>query len=74
VRVCQNRDLKDQPRTRKPVPVPVNTVYQQGDLILQKVDAIPAGAVPIKLEPLPDGSIHLGGGYFIRAKETGVVE
>jgi len=66
--------LKDQPRTRKPVPVPVNTVYQQRDLILQKVDAIPAGAVPIKLEPLPDGSIHLGGGYFIRAKETGVVE
>ncbi len=66
--------LKDQPVTRKPVPVPVNTVYQQGDLILQKVDAIPAGAVPIKLEPLPDGSIHLGGGYFIRAKETGVVE
>jgi hypothetical protein len=44
-------------------------VYQQGDLILQKFDAIPAGAVPIKPELLPDGSIHLGGGYFVRAKE-----
>jgi hypothetical protein len=63
--------LKDPLTTRKPVPVPVNTVYQQGNLILRKVDAIPAGAVPIKLEPLPDGSIHLGGGHFICPKEKG---
>jgi hypothetical protein len=39
--------LKDQPPPRKPVPVPANTIYQQGNLILRKVDAIPEGAVPI---------------------------
>ena len=61
--------LKDQPSARKPVSVPANTVYQQGNLILQKVDAIPAGAVRIEPERLPDGSIHLGGGHFIRSKE-----
>ncbi|MDR3676235.1 MAG: hypothetical protein P4N24_12150 [Acidobacteriota bacterium] len=61
--------LKDQFTAGKPVTVPVSTVYQQGNLILQKVDAIPAGAMPIRHEPLPDGSIHLGGGYFIRPKE-----
>jgi len=61
--------LKDQPTTRKPAPIPVNTIYQQGSLILRKLDAIPAGAVPITPEPLPDGSIHLGGGHFIRPKE-----
>jgi hypothetical protein len=39
--------LKDQPPPRKPVPVPANTLYQQGNLILRKVDAIPEGAVLI---------------------------
>lgn len=63
--------LKDRPATRKPVPVPANTVIQQGNLILQKVGAIPAGAVRIESERLPDGSIHLGGGHFIRSKEKG---
>src|SRR5208337_2753458 len=63
--------LKDQSTTRQPVPMPANTVYQQGNLILQKVDAIPEGAVPTTPEPLPDGSIHLGGGHFIRRKEKG---
>ena len=63
--------LKDQPAPRKPVPVPANTVYQQGNLILKKVDAIPAGAVRIEPERLPDGSIHLGGGHFIKPKEKG---
>lgn len=63
--------LKDPLTTRKGIPAPVNTIYQQGNLILRKVDAIPADAVPIKLEPLPDGSIHLGGGHFIRPKEKG---
>jgi hypothetical protein len=62
--------LKDQPAARKPVPVPANTVYEQGNMILQKVDAIPADAVRIEPERLPDGSIHLGGGHFIRPKEN----
>lgn len=63
--------LKDQPATRTSVPVPMNAVFQQGNLILRKVDAIPAGAVPVTPERLPDGSIDLGGGHFIRPKEKG---
>jgi hypothetical protein len=63
--------LKDQLTTRKPVPTPAKTVIQQGNLILQKVDAIPAGAVRIEPERLPDGSVHLGGGHFIRRREKG---
>ena len=63
--------LKDHRAPRTSVPVAVNTVHQQGNLILHKVDAIPAGAVPITPERLPDGSIHLGGGHFIRPKEKG---
>ncbi len=61
--------LKDQPTARGPVPVPANTVYQQGNMFLQKVDAIPANAVRIEPERLPDGSIHLGAEHFIRPKE-----
>lgn len=61
--------LKDQTAPRKPFPAPSGTVYQQGDLILRKVDAIPAGAVRIEPERLPDGSIHLGDGHFIRSAE-----
>jgi hypothetical protein len=68
-RFVRTEILKDQPPARKPVPVPANTVYQQGSMILQKVDAIPAGAVRIEPERLPDGSIHLGGGHFIRPRE-----
>ena len=61
--------LKDHLSTRKAVPGLTNAVYQQGNLILQKVDAIPAGAVRVEPERLPDGNIHLGGGHLIRPKE-----
>jgi hypothetical protein len=40
-------------------------VYQQGNLILRKVDEIPLGAVPVNVEPLPDGGIPLGDGHFL---------
>lgn len=63
--------LKDQPASRKSVPVPANTIYQQGNLILKKVDAIPAGAVRVEPDRLPDGSVHLGDGHSIQPKEKG---
>jgi len=61
--------IKDEPPTRKYVPLPKNKVYQIGDMILTKVDEIPPDARRVKVEPLPDGSIPLGDGYFIRPPE-----
>jgi hypothetical protein len=58
--------LKDKPSPRKSVPLPRKRITQLGELILQQIDKIPAGATLVKTKPLPDGSIHLGGGYYIR--------
>jgi hypothetical protein len=58
--------LMDQPAPRRLVPIPKSHVYQQGDLILTKIDKFPAGAVPFDIEPLPDGSIPLGNGHVLR--------
>jgi hypothetical protein len=57
--------LRDNPPPRKVLPIPTNVVYQQGNLILRKVDEIPRDAVPVRVERLPDGRIPLGGGHFI---------
>ncbi|HZV36532.1 MAG TPA: hypothetical protein VFB72_18285 [Verrucomicrobiae bacterium] len=54
--------LKDKLSPRKDVPVTNRILYQQGNLILQKVDAIPLGVK--RVEPLPDGCIPLGDGHF----------
>lgn len=61
--------LKDDPPPRKVLPIPTNVVYQQGNLILRKVDEIPRDAVPVKVERLPDGRIPLGDGHFIVPKD-----
>lgn len=47
--------LKDDPPPRKVLPMPTTVVYQQGNSILPKVDEIPRDAVPVNVEPLPDG-------------------
>jgi hypothetical protein len=57
--------LNDPMTPRKLVPIPGKKIYQIGDLILQAVDKIPEGAVPMEVERLPDGSIPLGDGYVI---------
>ena len=57
--------LKDDPPPRKILPIPKDVIYQQGNLILRKVDDIPQGAAPVKVEQLPDGRIPLGGGHFV---------
>ena len=57
--------LRDNPPPRKVLPIPTNVVYQQGNLILRKVDEIPRDAVPVRVERLPDARIPLGGGHFI---------
>lgn len=62
-RFVRTEILQDTPAARSVVPIPSQKSYQQGDLILRKVDALPPGCVEIP--PGPDGRIDLGGGYFI---------
>ena len=57
--------LKDQALLRKSFPPPTKVIIQQGDLILVKVDSVPANAVEIEVERLPDGGIPLGGGHVL---------
>lgn len=57
--------LKDQPTPRKVVPIPGSAIYQQGDLILKKVDEIPSEAVPVAVEKVPNGGVPLGHGHVI---------
>ena len=61
--------LKDDPPPRRVLQIPKTVVYQQGDLILQKVDEIPLGAVPVNVERLPDGRIPLGEAHFLVPKD-----
>jgi len=64
-RFVRTNIIKDVPPTRKYVPLPKSIINQIGDLILTKVDQLPPGARPLKVDPLPDGRIPLGDGYFI---------
>jgi len=68
-RFVRTEILKDQTPDRKVVPDRV--IYQQGDLILEKVDGIPPDAVPVEPKKRPDGGIDLGGGHVLypRGKE-----
>ncbi len=60
--------LRDQAPARKAVPIPGRVIYQLGDLILEQLDAIPSGAVPVDVVNRPDGGIDLGSGYVLHPK------
>src|SRR3990172_611862 len=64
-RFVRTEILNDQPAPRKVVPISGRMIYQQGDLILEKVDAIPPNAVPVEDRKRPDGGIDLGGGHVL---------
>lgn len=49
--------LGDSEEPEKVIPLPERVYYQQGDLILMKVDDIPADAVRVEVERLPGGRI-----------------
>jgi hypothetical protein len=57
--------LKDEPAPRKVVPMPSRSIVQQGDLILEKVDAIPPDAVPVEGNRSADGGLDLGAGHVL---------
>jgi hypothetical protein len=62
--------LGDDSDPKKIVPMPQRVYYQQGDLILMKVDEIPADATRVESAELPDGGISLGNGHVIRPVAT----
>lgn len=57
--------LKDNEPQSPVIPMPQKVYIQQGDVILMKVNEIPAGAVPVKVERLPDGGLPLGDGHVL---------
>jgi hypothetical protein len=57
--------LKDQGGAHQSIPIPRNVIYQQGNLILRKLDKVPEGAVKVEAERLPDGGTPLGGGHVL---------
>jgi hypothetical protein len=57
--------LGDERRVRTNIPPRQRTLYQVGDLIMERINEIPEGFVPTLVEPNADGSIDLGHGYRI---------
>jgi hypothetical protein len=57
--------LKDDSAPRTVVPIPSRTIFQQGDLVLEKVDPIPPDAVPVEATKRLDVGIDLGGGHVL---------
>lgn len=62
--------LKDARTPSRVIPMPQKVYRQQGDLILMKGDEIPADAVPVDIERLPDGRLPLGGGHIVYSGST----
>lgn len=58
--------LGDERRVRTNIPPRQRTLYQLGDLIMERMDEVPEGCVPILVEEDTAGSINLGHGYQIR--------
>lgn len=47
-RFVRSEILKDESKPREIIPTPERMIYQQGDLILIRVDALPPNAVPVE--------------------------
>lgn len=61
--------LNDNPPARKVVHIPTIRVYQQGDLILRRVEEFPPGVTPVDTETLGPEDLSLGGGHRIEPIE-----
>lgn len=61
--------LSDPVVPRRAVPVPNRRIYQQGDLIIENLDALPSSAVPVDVTMRPDGGIDLGDGHVLYTKK-----
>jgi len=70
-RFVRTKILNDQSPARRFVPIPRRVIYQQGNLILKQVEAIPSGAVPVRSRRRPDGSVDLGGRHILYPQVKG---
>lgn len=61
--------LDHQPEPRKVVPIPGRVVYQQGNLILEKLKVISPDLVSVEVKGRPDGGIDFGGGHVLHSKD-----
>lgn len=57
--------LQDDAPPRTVLPLPTVELQQVGDLMLERVDAVPPGSTSMDVQPDVDGRIPLGNGYFI---------
>lgn len=64
-RLVRMKVLGHNPPPRTLVPMPSVRLYQQGGLILEEVDEIPAGAKRVQGPTDDDGTIDLGGGHTL---------
>ena len=58
--------LGDENRPRQNIPTRTRALYQQGNLIIEKIDEIPKDSVRVATELRSDGSIDLGHGHVLR--------
>lgn len=61
--------LNDEFRPRQNIPPQQRVLFQQGDLILEKIDKVPDDAVRVAIEPDTDGSIDLGNGHKLKPNQ-----
>jgi hypothetical protein len=66
-RFVRSAILKDEPQPRKVVASPERMIYQQGDLILERINALPPDAVPVETGKCLDGGLDLGNGHALRS-------
>lgn len=62
-RFARFKILGDDFKPRENIPPRDRVLYQQGDMIMEKLDELPDGSVPVEVTPNPDGSIDLGHGH-----------
>lgn len=65
-RFVRSTILGDELKPRESIPSPARMIYQQGDLILERVDALPPDAVPIDTGKRQEDGLGLGGGHVLR--------
>jgi len=68
-RFVRTQILGDKSVSRKNVTIPGKVIYQQGELILEKMEAVLPDAVSLEVKKHPDRGIDLGGGHILHTEK-----